>query len=150
MHSKILTMRNLYNKFQKRPFLILFSVNKVMAWYSAHLITYFKLKNRPQNSYTVWENIVLIEAVDEADALSKAEEIGKHQAKLGEDKSLTADGQPAENIFAGVRNIGTVFHTGQDGKLESGDEVSFLEYVVSDKLSIERLVKGEKVEVTLY
>jgi len=121
-----------------------------MAWYSAHLITYFKLKNVSQNSFTVWENIVLIEAVDEAEALIKAEEIGKREAKLGaEDKSLTVDDKHAETVFAGVRKIGTVFHNGQDGKLESGDEITFNEFAVADKQSIESLVRGEEVTVTL-
>lgn len=119
-----------------------------MVWYSAHLITYFKLKNETQDSYTVWENIVLIEASNETEALNKAQEIGRREAKFSAtDKSLTADNQPAEIIFAGVRKIGTVFHNGQDGRLESGDEITFNEFVITDKESIESLVKGEEISV---
>ena len=115
-----------------------------MAWYTAHLITYFKLKNLPQDSYTVWENVVLIEAIDETEAMTKAEEFGRREAA---DKSITVDDKPAETIFAGVRKLGTVFHTGQDGKLESGDEVTFNWLVLPDKKSINKLVKGEEVTV---
>lgn len=118
-----------------------------MSWYTAHLVTYFKLKNAPQDSYTVWENIVLIEAVDEAEAMKKAEEFGKLYEV--EDKSLTVDDQPAETVFAGVRKIGTVLLTGKDGNLESGDEVTFNWFVLPDKQSIIDLVKGEEVTVNI-
>ena len=119
-----------------------------MSWYTAHLITYFKLKNAPQDTYTVWENVVLVEAINEAEAMAKAEDFGKHEAELGaEDKTLTVNDQPAEIIFAGVRKISTVFHKGQDATLQSGDEVTFNEFVVTEKESIKKLVEGEEVTV---
>lgn len=116
-----------------------------MTWYTAHLITYFKLKDAPQDFYTVWENIVLIEAVDEIEARKKAEEFGKMYEV--EDESLTVDDQPAETIFAGVGKIATVCHIGMDNKLASGDEVTFNEFVLPDKESIVKLVDGEEVTV---
>jgi len=119
-----------------------------MAWFTAHLVTYFKLKNVPQDTYTVWENVILIEASDEAHAMTKAEEFGRIEAELdAEDNTLTVDDEPAETIFAGVRKIGTVFHRGQGGNLESGDEVTFNEFVVTDEQSIKKLVEGEEVQV---
>ena len=122
-----------------------------MAWFTAHLMTYFKLKNAPQDSYTVWENIILIEAIDEAEAMTKAHEFGRREAELdAEDETLTVDDEPAEIIFAGVRKIGTVFHRGQSGNLESGDEVTFNEFIVPDKQSIEDLLAGDAVDVELY
>jgi hypothetical protein len=112
-------------------------------------VTYFKMKNIPQDSYTVWENVILIEAVDEAQAMTKAKEFGIHEAKLGaQDKTLTVDDQPAENIFAGVRKLGTVFHRGHDGNLESGDEVTFNSFAVADIETIKKLVEGEEVTIT--
>jgi hypothetical protein len=120
-----------------------------MAWYTAHLVTYFKMKNIPQDSYTVWENVILIEAVDESEAMTKAKEFGILDAKLGaKDKTLTVDDQPAENIFAGVRKLGTVFHRGQGKNLESGDEVTFNSFAVADIESIKKLVEGEEVTIT--
>jgi|SRR5688572_5154255 hypothetical protein len=119
-----------------------------MSWYTAHLITYFKLKNAPQDTYTIWENVILVEAIDEVEALTKAQEYGELDAKLdAEDETLTVDDQPAVIIFAGVRKIVTVLHRGQEGTLESGDEVTFNEFVVTDKESIKKLVAGEEVMV---
>lgn len=119
-----------------------------MSWYTAHLITYFKLKNAPQDTYTIWENVILVEAVDETEALTKAQEFGRLEAELGaQDETLTVDNQPAELIFAGVRKIGTVFHNGHNETLASGDEVTFNEFVVTDKESIQKLVEGEEVTV---
>jgi hypothetical protein len=119
-----------------------------MPWYTAHLVTYFKLKNAPQDLYTVWENIVLIEAVNEAEAIVKATEFGKlYEA---EDESLTADDEPAETVFAGVRKIGSVCHIGNDGKLNSGDEMTFNWFELPDKQSISKLVEGEEVTVKVY
>jgi hypothetical protein len=119
-----------------------------MSWYTAHLITYFKLKNVPQDTYTVWENVILVEAIDEAEALTKAQEFGELEAKLdAEDETLTVDDQPAVTIFVGVRKIVTVFHRGQKATLESGDEVTFNEFVVTDQESIKKLVAGEDVMV---
>ena len=47
-----------------------------MAWYAAHIVLYFRLKKRRQKRFVVWENIVLINAKSEEEAIAKAEERG--------------------------------------------------------------------------
>ena len=62
----------------------------------------------------VWENLVLIKAVDARQALSKAEKLGK--ADSGDSRgTLTLDGKPARQIFLGLSNIGLVHEKISDG-----------------------------------
>ena len=44
----------------------------VGKWFAAHVVMYVKLKDQPQDRFTVWENIVLIKACSEDEAFEKA------------------------------------------------------------------------------
>ena len=115
-----------------------------MSWYAAHAIMYFKLKDRPQESYTIWENVFLIEASHAKEAWEKAVEWAKRE-EGDSDGSLTMDGQPATMVFAGIRKVITVSHWEKEGKLNHGDEITYSEFQVSDEASIQKLVKWEEV-----
>ena len=47
-----------------------------MAWFAAHAIIYFKIKDNPQDVFTVWENVYLIQAESSELALSEALRLG--------------------------------------------------------------------------
>jgi hypothetical protein len=115
-----------------------------MSWYAAHLILYVKFKERPQKRFPIWENIVLIRADSEDEALGKAEECGRKEA--GDDGgTFRWNGEPATWVFAGVRKLTAC----QDSERRPGDgtEVSYTEMEVNSPEAIEQLVEGEPVTV---
>jgi hypothetical protein len=117
-----------------------------MAWYAAHAIMYFKLKSGVQDSFTIWENVYLIEAENSDEALSKAKAWAKQEE--GEDETLRVDGQPATQVFAGIRKLIEVSHWDEEGRLKHGDEITYSVLQVTDEQSIRELVKGEEVAIT--
>jgi len=115
-----------------------------MAWYAAHAIMYFKLKSAAQDRFTIWENVLLIEAEDTDSAWAKAVECAKRD-EGDSDGSLTVDEQPATLIFAGIRKLITVSHWEQEGRLNHGDEITYSEFQVSNEDAIRELVSGAEV-----
>lgn len=117
-----------------------------MAWFAANAVMYFKLKSGMQDSYTIWENVYLIEADDVDDAWDKAE--ARARQEEGDDEgTLLVDERPATLVFAGIRLLSEVSHLEAEGVLGSGDELTYSEFQVSDETSIRRLVEGEEVSV---
>ena len=104
-----------------------------------------------ENSSTnilAYENIVLIEAIDHAEAKIKAEIIGENEVAL--DDELTIDGVPGFRIFAGIRKIVEISKP-QPPQSEmpptSGCEITFNEYVVEDYETLMRLGGGGDIVV---
>jgi|KBSMisStaDraftv2_1062788.scaffolds.fasta_scaffold1210621_1 hypothetical protein len=117
-----------------------------MAWFAAHAIIYFKIKDQLQDVYTVWENVYLIEAGDRDEAFAKARVLGA-QEEGDDDNSLTVDDLRATRVFAGIRKLIAVSHAEQDGHLRSGDELTYSEFQVSDEASIRRLASDNEVVI---
>lgn len=118
-----------------------------MAWFSAHAILYFKLKSGVQDRVSVWENVYLIEAEDVDGAWEKAEARAR-QEEGDDDGTLSVDGQPATLVFAGIRKMSEVAHAEEEGRLRSGDEITYSEFEVTGEESIRALMAGEEVSVT--
>ena len=117
-----------------------------MTWFTAHAVLYFKLKGGAQGSCTVWENVYLIEAED-IDAAWEQAEARARREEGDDDGTLSLDDQPATLVFAGIRTMSEVSHGEEEGRLRSGDEITFSEFEVSDEASVRALVGGEEVLV---
>jgi hypothetical protein len=95
--------------------------NAMSRWYAAHLVLYVKLKAGAQRPFPVWENIVLLRARSEEEALAKAEQRGRAEAG-DDDGTFRWNGKPAEWVFAGVRKL-TLCEDSED-RPGDGTEVS--------------------------
>ncbi len=113
-------------------------------WYAAHLILYVKLKDQPQESYTIWENILLLKAATEEEAFEKAAQRGREE-EGDDDGSFLWAGKPACWVFAGVRKLTLC----EDPERRPGDgtEVSYLELEVDSEQAVTKLVRGDSVSV---
>lgn len=96
-----------------------------MLWV-AHAVLYLRNLEGDQDRYRVWENLYLVDAVDEAEARAKAREEARHGE--GKDVRLLEWGEapPAEWVFAGFRKIRRTEY-GSEPSLP-GDELTFSEY----------------------
>lgn len=117
-------------------------------WFAAHVIMYFKFKDGQQDSYTVWENVFLVEAATAEEGLRKAERLGRAEESDSEG-SLTCEGRPCTLTYAGVRKLITV-QGGVDNPEDlpvDGAEVTYSQLVVKDAKALARLVGGKPVTV---
>lgn len=115
-----------------------------MAWYAAHAIMAFRLKEGRQARLTVWENILLIEGSTPEEAYAKAE------ARAREDEgdnggTLTLGGQPCVQVYCGIRKLLAVSNPSDDDKPTDRAEISFTMLEVADEDALQRLVRGTNV-----
>ncbi len=115
-----------------------------MSWYAAHLVMYVKLKDHPQRQYPVWENIVLIQADSEDEAIAKGERRGHEDA--GDDAgSFRWAGKPAEWVFGGVRKLTSC--QDQEKRPADGTEVSYIELEAASKEALAKFIQGDPVSM---
>lgn len=91
-------------------------------WYWAWLVQLTVAKNGRQSGSSgtqVWRNLVLIQARSGAEALRKAEAIGR-SSQGDADGTLLLEGRPAKAVFLGIADAGLV-----DYRLGDGVEVMF-------------------------
>ncbi len=116
-----------------------------MPWFAASAIMYVRFKNGAQDSYPIWENVLLVEA----DSAAQAEQLASERAQRDEgdsEGSFRWEERAADWIFAGIRKVVAVAHEGE-GELGSGDEITYSQFRVSSESELKRLVAGEEVEV---
>jgi hypothetical protein len=94
-----------------------------------------------QDSYPMWENIILLKASSEEQAFAKAETRGRADVQHP-DPTFTWGKRPAMWVFGGVRKIMKC-----DERPGDGTELSYLQLEVSSKVQMRKLLKGRPVPV---
>lgn len=101
-----------------------------MNWYAAHAIMYVKFKSQPQESYPFWENIILVEAASDEEAMMKATARAKENEGDSQGSFTWAD-HPASWCFAGIRKL--VACEDFNARPQHGTEITYLEMEVEDE-----------------
>jgi hypothetical protein len=117
-----------------------------MNWYSAHIIMYVELRDRTQQRYPVWENIVLIKARDADAAFETAERRGRSE-EGDSDGSFRWGKHPARWVFAGVRKLTECVDASD--RPADGTEVSYTEFELESLDAVRRLAAGKSVQVQI-
>lgn len=118
-----------------------------MPWFAASVIMHICFKYGEQDKYPVWENVLLIDAPSNEEALQKAETLGREQ-EGDEGGSLTWAERPAKWVYSGTRKLLTVSNPSSGENLPAdGAEISYSEFEVPDDVSLSRPVNGEEVTV---
>lgn len=107
------------------------------------MITRFKDGN--QDKIPILENIVLIEAKTDEEALSKAEEIGL-SGEGDHSGSYAYEGRAATWAFGGIRKIIVCGFNGKH-QPENATEVTYSFLEAKSEESLRKLISGEEVEV---
>ncbi len=115
-----------------------------MNWYIAHVIMVVKFKDGVQDSYPIWENLILIGSETDEEAIKIATERAK-QDEGDCDGSFTWNKRPATWCFAGIRKL--MSSEDFDERPTNGTEVSYIEMVVDKEEDFKKLVNGEPVLV---
>lgn len=127
-----------------------------MTWYAAHIVQYWKFLDGNQDSYPLYENIVLIEANDTDAAWEKAKQIGDNVYNDNEGSSTaTYNDRPAALVFAGIRKLVECENMSSEGldradagfRPTHGTEITYSEMEVDSRDALDKLLKGEQVSV---
>lgn len=119
--------------------------------YCAHAIFYFKLTEANQDSFLVHENVYLIDAADEDQALISAIQLAKEREDRSEDGHLELNEEKAAYVFGGIRKlieVETAPHAANTAGL-AGLELTYSEFEVDTIEQVQALADGDMVE-TLY
>jgi hypothetical protein len=117
-----------------------------MGWYGAHAIMYIQLTDGSQDSYPVYENVFLVQAETPDEARDKAAALARREE--GDDRgTLRSGGRPAKMIFGSIRKVVSVSHESPDNQIGHGDEITYSEFIVADRSTLERLLKAEDVNI---
>lgn len=116
-------------------------------WYAASIIMSVRFKDGNQDKYPVWENVILIKASSDDEAIKKAEKEGR-EAEGDSRGTFTWDDRPAEWVFAGIRKLMAVenLNAGKD-ILTDGTEVTHSQFVLEDEDAFKRFINGKDVMV---
>jgi hypothetical protein len=119
-----------------------------MTWYVASVIMSIK-KNEKQKNIPIYENFILIEALDSSHALENAIIISKNEAAANCD--LLLNGKPARMVFEGIRKLITISNP-VDRDLDSsppvtGTELTYSAYLVKTKNQLKSLISGKAVNI---
>jgi hypothetical protein len=116
-----------------------------MAWYAAHAIMSVKFTDGNQDKYPIWENIILIKADSDAEALEKA----KKRAKQDESSSIpdfTWKGRSASWVFAGIRKL--IACVDSESRPKDGTEITYSEMELDTAEDLFKLVNGQPVTIS--
>lgn len=121
---------------------------RIKCWFCAHVIIWMKYKDGIQDEYPLWENVYLIKANTEDEAWEKAEKKGREECE--DDDGLEVDGRPARWTYGGVRKLISVIDSGCfecqiDESMEDIIELTWSEFSVPDKASLDKLIDGKPV-----
>ncbi len=121
-----------------------------MTWYAAHIILLTKFLDGVQDSYPIWENVVLINADTPDEAYAIADKKGEAEASVG---SHSHNGRPAVWVYAGTRKLNECleyFDPAErvpDGTEEYGTEVTYSSFVLPDEEAMQKLLANRDVTV---
>ncbi|MEA5076299.1 MAG: DUF4288 domain-containing protein [Coriobacteriia bacterium] len=113
-----------------------------MEWYAAHAIMYLEYTDGlPQNEYTVWENVFLVEAEDEAKALDKSAILAGSDQDINGEHGTIEQGRPGRWLFAGIRKL--VRCIDSPSRPDDGSEITYSTYLVGSAGAARALAAGE-------
>lgn len=121
-----------------------------MTWYAASIIICIKLKTGKQESFPVYENVILVEGKTPEEAKQKAIMIGHEEESL--DDGLRLDDKPATRYFVGIRKLINISNPVTVDDLDetppiSGTEITYSLFNLKTLEEVENLAKGAEVNV---
>lgn len=117
-------------------------------WFSASLLVSIETNNE-DGPYTVYENIVLVEARSREEGMQRALQFGSEEEV--DDPSLTLNGSKAEYKFIGVRKLILINNLSclnpESSLPTAGTEISYSRYTLETKDDLLKLASGDEVNL---
>jgi len=113
-----------------------------MDWYAVHVVMAIYLKAEFSETFPVYENVFLIHASTEQEAVRQGVEIGECEEGDSEG-SLTWDGKPAMQKFMGVRK--TVLCVDSRNRPTEKTEITYSQFLFSSEGDVKKFCRGQSV-----
>jgi len=120
-----------------------------MAWFVAHALMVLRPQRPVDQPLFCWENLILLEAELDADLWSMAE---KRALEVDASKEYERHSEypvPARWEFAGIRKIVQVRNDTEEGRLRSGDELSYNTLLLDSQEDVDIFVSGDECSLRL-
>lgn len=120
-----------------------------MTWYAASVLIAIRRVDLSSAPWLVYENVILVEALDAAGARKQASDIANREVSVDDD--FTLDGHSAIKKFAGIRKLINVsnpdpYDLDQDRPV-SGTEITYSVFEISDDDALAKLANGEELTI---
>jgi hypothetical protein len=115
-----------------------------MPWFAAHVVMHYQLTDGPQDRYTGYENIFLVEAETPDQAIERGRARGRED-ETDCAGTMTMDGRAARLAFVGVRKVVKVQNAPGGRHPAAGDEITYSEFEVADSDELRRFATGDAV-----
>lgn len=115
-------------------------------WYAAHAVMLIRLKSGEQTEFSVWENIILIQAATPDEAHEKAAKRAREDEGDSEN-TFTWNEEPAEFKFLGLRKLMECFS--DEKRPNDGDEITHNQIKFANRDQLELYVAGEEAQLTI-
>jgi hypothetical protein len=120
-----------------------------MTWFAASVLVAIRKTTEPNGPWLVYENIILVEAVNSEEASAVASGIARAEVEI--DDGFTIDDVPAIKTFAGIRkliNVSNPYPMDQDkDRPVTGTEITYSLYKIENASDLEKLATGREVAV---
>ena len=120
-----------------------------MAWFIAHTLMVLRPERPIDQPLFCWENLILLEAEDDADVWSMAEKRALEVDTSDEYELRSEYSVPSRWEFAGIRKIVEVRNDTEEGRLVSGDELSYNTLLLDGQEDVDRFVSGDQCTLRL-
>lgn len=125
-----------------------------MTWYAASVIMSARFLDGNQDKYPIYENVILIEASNEEEALVKIKARARED-EIDSSGNLTWCGRAATMVYAGIRKLitcqpsATALAEGASANTRptDGTEITYSQMVVSTSDDFDKLLRGDPVTV---
>jgi hypothetical protein len=113
-------------------------------WFCAHgIMVLIYTDGPPQQEFTIWENVYLINADSEDEAASRAEAIGRMEQEAGETSATEEEGRPARWRFLGIRKV--IACENADEQPVDSIEVTYSTFQVCSLGEAQQIAEGNSV-----
>lgn len=112
-----------------------------MTWYAAHIV--MQIASANEERIVAWENIVLIEADDTAQAFANADSHG-YASEGDSDGTMTWEGVPARFVYRGTRRLVSLSNpTDIYNAPSNGCELTYLQINLPSEQALQDFLDGD-------
>jgi len=119
----------------------------VKTHFAAHIVMAVRYRDGLQDSFPCYENVVLVCAETDDEAMSQAAQLGREEANVEAD-DFRWDGRPARWEFVGVRKLIECRSPGSvQDRVSHGTELTYSQFTLDSEASLTRFANGDAVQV---
>ncbi len=120
---------------------------QVTTHFAAHIVMAVRYREGFQDAFPCYENVVLVCAETDDEALNQASQIGRSGAAI-EGDDFHWNGRPARWEFVGVRKLIECRTPGSlENRISHGTELTYSQFTLESEAALARFANGDAVQL---